>query len=284
MYGGSFMGCGRFRVWTWGRGGMPSQGLEWAGGGGKWERYWGRCRKPMVTVQTRHPYFTVLSPYCYLFPLRAGSASRSSFDSYCGVISRRWLAFLLVWGGRVSEGLVVVVTPTGPRKSKNNVPVSKYKVLKSISANKKEPSQSWGSIVSDVLKLVYQVENKNSKKNNGMYYPRFTKVIVDYFMAKDQAIPRRNKMFWHYAKDDLMFTTIRFISKRQDTQVYGTSLPQHLTNQAMLDFEAYKTYRAYATGKKTPKPKSTKKKVDSESSPKTKPTQASKGKKNQDFN
>ncbi|GJT74186.1 hypothetical protein Tco_1040911 [Tanacetum coccineum] len=42
--------------------------------------------------------------------------------------------------------------------------------------------------------LVYQVENKNSKKNNDMYYPRFTKVIVDYFMAKDQAIPRRNKM------------------------------------------------------------------------------------------
>ncbi|GJS07378.1 hypothetical protein Tco_0364174 [Tanacetum coccineum] len=37
--------------------------------------------------------------------------------------------------------------------------------------------------------LVYQVE-KNSKKNNDMYYPQFTKVIVDYFMAKDQAIPR----------------------------------------------------------------------------------------------
>ncbi|GJZ73532.1 hypothetical protein Tco_0637678 [Tanacetum coccineum] len=126
--------------------------------------------------------------------------------------------------------------------------------------------------------LVYQVENKNSKKNNDMYYPRFTKVIVDYFMAKDQAIPRRNKMFWHYARDDLMFTTIRVISKHQDTQVYGAILPQHLTNQDMLESKAYKTYRAYATGEKTPKPKSTKKKADSESSPKTKPTQASKGK------
>ncbi|GJY57581.1 hypothetical protein Tco_0456696 [Tanacetum coccineum] len=42
--------------------------------------------------------------------------------------------------------------------------------------------------------LVFQVENKNSKKNNGMFYPHFTKVIVDYIMAKDQAIPRRNKM------------------------------------------------------------------------------------------
>ncbi|GJS04571.1 hypothetical protein Tco_0321079 [Tanacetum coccineum] len=126
--------------------------------------------------------------------------------------------------------------------------------------------------------LVYQVENKNSKKNNDMYYPRFTKVIVDYLMAKDQGIPRRNKMFWHYSRDDFMFTTVRVISKHQDTQVYGAILPQHLTNQAMLESEAYMTYRAYATGEKTPKPKSTKKKVDSESSPKPKLTQVSKGK------
>ncbi|GKA64965.1 hypothetical protein Tco_0764672 [Tanacetum coccineum] len=61
--------------------------------------------------------------------------------------------------------------------------------------------------------LVYQVENKNSKKNNNMYYLRFTKVIVDYFMAKDLSIPRRNKMLWHTARDDPMFTTIRVIFK-----------------------------------------------------------------------
>ncbi|GKC28389.1 hypothetical protein Tco_1035683 [Tanacetum coccineum] len=100
--------------------------------------------------------------------------------------------------------------------------------------------------------LVFQVENKNSKKNSDMYYPLFTKVIVDYFMAKDQAIPRRNKMFWHYARDDFI--------------------------QAMLESKAFKTYRAYATGEKAPKPKATKKKTNSESSPKTKPSQASKGK------
>ncbi|GJX72102.1 retrotransposon protein, putative, unclassified [Tanacetum coccineum] len=126
--------------------------------------------------------------------------------------------------------------------------------------------------------LMFQVENKNSKKNNDMYYPRFTKVIVDYFMAKDQAIPRRNKMFWHHARDDFMFTTVRVISKHQDTQVYGAILPQHLTNQAMLESEAYMTHRAYATGEKTLKPKTTKKKADSEASPKTKTTQATKGK------
>ncbi|GJY91170.1 retrovirus-related pol polyprotein from transposon TNT 1-94 [Tanacetum coccineum] len=46
--------------------------------------------------------------------------------------------------------VVTLVYSKKTRKSKTNVPVSKYKVLKSVSANKKEPSQSWGSIVSDV--------------------------------------------------------------------------------------------------------------------------------------
>ncbi|GKD39790.1 retrovirus-related pol polyprotein from transposon TNT 1-94, partial [Tanacetum coccineum] len=45
---------------------------------------------------------------------------------------------------------VTLVYSRKPRKSKTNVPVIKSKVLKSVSANKKEPSQSWGSIVSDV--------------------------------------------------------------------------------------------------------------------------------------
>ncbi|GJT97254.1 hypothetical protein Tco_1092772 [Tanacetum coccineum] len=126
--------------------------------------------------------------------------------------------------------------------------------------------------------LVYQVKNKNSKKNNDMYYPRFTKVIVDYFMAKNQAIPRRNMMFWHYARDDFMFTTTRVIFKHEDTQVYGAILPQHLTNQDMLESEAYKTYLAYATGEKISKPKYVKNKADSELSPKKKTATTAKGK------
>ncbi|GJS69807.1 retrovirus-related pol polyprotein from transposon TNT 1-94 [Tanacetum coccineum] len=46
--------------------------------------------------------------------------------------------------------VVTLVYSRKPRKSKTNVPVSKPKILKSISTNNKEPSKSWGSIVSDV--------------------------------------------------------------------------------------------------------------------------------------
>ncbi|GKB20486.1 hypothetical protein Tco_0854409 [Tanacetum coccineum] len=46
--------------------------------------------------------------------------------------------------------VVTLVYSRKPRKFKTNVPVSKSKILKSVPANKKEPKQSWGSIVSDV--------------------------------------------------------------------------------------------------------------------------------------
>ncbi|GJY88917.1 hypothetical protein Tco_0503545 [Tanacetum coccineum] len=50
----------------------------------------------------------------------------------------------------IPKPVVTLVYSRKPRKSKTNVPVSKPKIIKSISANKKEPSKSWGSIVSDV--------------------------------------------------------------------------------------------------------------------------------------
>nr|GEU70825.1 putative reverse transcriptase domain-containing protein [Tanacetum cinerariifolium] len=50
-----------------------------------------------------------------------------------------------------------------------------------------------------------------------------------------------------------------------------------LTNQAMLKSKAYNTYYAFASGEKTPKPKYVRKKVDSDTSPKQKPVQATKG-------
>ncbi|GJT69605.1 hypothetical protein Tco_1028891 [Tanacetum coccineum] len=46
--------------------------------------------------------------------------------------------------------VVILVYSRKPKKYKTNVPLSKPKIIKSISANKKEPSKPWESIVSDV--------------------------------------------------------------------------------------------------------------------------------------
>ncbi|GJW42514.1 hypothetical protein Tco_0071313 [Tanacetum coccineum] len=88
------------------------------------------------------------------------------------------------------------------------------------------------------------IENKDAKKTDKMSYPRFTNIIIDYFMSKDQSVLRRNKMFWHTARDDTMFTSMRCISRHKDTQVYGTIIPKELTNQAIFgNPNAYKTYK-----------------------------------------
>ncbi|GJX77450.1 hypothetical protein Tco_0324261 [Tanacetum coccineum] len=110
-----------------------------------------------------------------------------------------------------------------------------------------------------------------------MSYPRFTKIIIDYFMSKDQSISKRNNMFWHTTRDDTMLTAIRCISRHEDIQIYGTILPKDLTNQAMLESKAYKTYYAFASGEKTPKPKYVRKKAYSNTSPKQNHVQATKG-------
>ncbi|GJW52811.1 hypothetical protein Tco_0096896, partial [Tanacetum coccineum] len=103
--------------------------------------------------------------------------------------------------------------------------------------------------------FVYQVETKNAKKGNEMYYPRFTKVIVNFFMSKDQSNPKRNRVNWHFARDDPMFTTIKVVSRHEGTQLHGAILPDELTNEAIKDSESYKEYYAIALGAKPPKTK-----------------------------
>ncbi|GJS38702.1 hypothetical protein Tco_0563745, partial [Tanacetum coccineum] len=66
--------------------------------------------------------------------------------------------------------VVTLVYSRKPRKSQTNVPVSKSKVLKSVFANKKEPSQSWGSIVFDVPSSSLN-ECRSSKLFSGIWTP-----------------------------------------------------------------------------------------------------------------
>nr|GEU68817.1 hypothetical protein [Tanacetum cinerariifolium] len=85
--------------------------------------------------------------------------------------------------------------------------------------------------------FVYQVVHKDAKKSNEMYYPKFTKVIIYYFMTKDPSIPRRNK--------------------------FGVMLPIELTNKDIKNSEAYKEYYAVASGAAPPKTKASVRKTKS---------------------
>nr|GEX35023.1 hypothetical protein [Tanacetum cinerariifolium] len=92
----------------------------------------------------------------------------------------------------------------------------------------------------------------NHKKSNEMYYPRFTKVIIHHFMSKDPSIPIKNKINWHYVRDDFIFLTIKVVSRHQNSQQYGAILPIELTNDEIRNIKAYKEYYAFATGEAVP--------------------------------
>nr|GFD38580.1 hypothetical protein [Tanacetum cinerariifolium] len=84
-------------------------------------------------------------------------------------------------------------------------------------------------------------------------------------MSKDPSIPRRNKVNWHYVRDDQMFTMIKLVLRHQNTQQFGAMLPIELTNADIRNSEAYKEYYAVETGAIPPKTKASVRKTKSSS-------------------
>nr|GFA50823.1 hypothetical protein [Tanacetum cinerariifolium] len=70
--------------------------------------------------------------------------------------------------------------------------------------------------------FIYQIEHKDAKKRNEMYYPMFTKVIVHYFLSNDPSIPRRNKVNRHYVRDDQSLVAIGATPPKTKASVWKT--------------------------------------------------------------
>ncbi|GKB02572.1 hypothetical protein Tco_0830661 [Tanacetum coccineum] len=95
--------------------------------------------------------------------------------------------------------------------------------------------------------FVYQINNRVYKKQEKMYYPRFTKAIIHHFLIQDKTLSWRNKIGMYTSKDDYLINTLRFVSAKEATQIYGAVLPECLTSPEMKESKAYKTYLGYAT-------------------------------------
>nr|GFC13659.1 hypothetical protein [Tanacetum cinerariifolium] len=68
------------------------------------------------------------------------------------------------------------------------------KKITNVNINKlHQPCRSFAAVINKCLSGKSTVEHKDAKKSNEMYYPGFTKVIINFFMTKDPSIPRRNK-------------------------------------------------------------------------------------------
>ncbi|GJR44183.1 hypothetical protein Tco_1312286 [Tanacetum coccineum] len=97
------------------------------------------------------------------------------------------------------------------------------------------------------------IDNKVYKKQEKIYYPCFTKVIIHHFLIQEKSLSWRNRIGMHTSKDDYLINTLRFVSRREASQIYGAVLPECLTSPEMKESKAYKTYLGYATGEVPPK-------------------------------
>ncbi|GJU83322.1 hypothetical protein Tco_1285687 [Tanacetum coccineum] len=94
----------------------------------------------------------------------------------------------------------------------------------------------------------FRIDNKDFKKQEKIYYPRFTKVIIHHFLIQENTLSWRNKIKMHTSKDDYLINTLRFVSRKEASQIYGAVLPECLTSPEMKESKAYKTYLGHATG------------------------------------
>ncbi|GKA75286.1 retrovirus-related pol polyprotein from transposon TNT 1-94, partial [Tanacetum coccineum] len=101
--------------------------------------------------------------------------------------------------------------------------------------------------------FIYQINNRVFKKQEKMYYPRFTKAIIHHFLLQDKILSRRNKIGMHTSKNNYLITTLRFVSAREATRIYEAILPECLTSPEIKESKAYKTYLGYATSVVPPK-------------------------------
>nr|GEX14929.1 hypothetical protein [Tanacetum cinerariifolium] len=83
--------------------------------------------------------------------------------------------------------------------------------------------------------FIYQIDNRVYKKQEKIYYPRFMKAVIHHFLIQDKTLSWRNKIRMHTSKDDYLINTLRFVSTKESTQIYGKLLPETLTSLEMKE-------------------------------------------------
>nr|GEZ07427.1 hypothetical protein [Tanacetum cinerariifolium] len=76
------------------------------------------------------------------------------------------------------------------------------------------------------IHFMYQADSReiSSARKEHMPYLRFTKVIINHFISKDNTISMRNMINLHIVRDDTLLGTLKFVSKTEDYQKYVSHL------------------------------------------------------------
>ncbi|GJV81907.1 retrovirus-related pol polyprotein from transposon TNT 1-94 [Tanacetum coccineum] len=141
--------------------------------------------------------------------------------------------------------VVKLVYSKKPRKSKTNVPISKAKVLKSVSANKKEPSPSWGSIVSDVPSSSLDECRQFCDSNLKVAFRQHTCFIRNLEGVDLLTGSRGNNLYTLSLRDMMVSSPICLLSKASNYYVPGlwTRRFDHLCSACAIDKSKKKPHK-----------------------------------------
>ncbi|GJT70112.1 hypothetical protein Tco_1029398 [Tanacetum coccineum] len=86
-----------------------------------------------------------------------------------------------------------------------------------------------------------------------MPYPRFTKVIINYFLSLHKTIPKGLPSVLNTINDDGVLSRMKFVRIGEDIQEYGKVIPDTMLTNAIKQSEAYKAFIDYSIGLVPPK-------------------------------
>ncbi|GJR57326.1 hypothetical protein Tco_1499488 [Tanacetum coccineum] len=103
--------------------------------------------------------------------------------------------------------------------------------------------------------IAYQIDHRREKKSRreNMPYPRFTKVIIDYFLSKHKSLKKLKFQHFHTIKDDGVVSRLKLVIMGEDVQQYGLAILGTMLNNEIIQSESYKMFILYSTGQIPPK-------------------------------
>nr|GEU70044.1 hypothetical protein [Tanacetum cinerariifolium] len=103
--------------------------------------------------------------------------------------------------------------------------------------------------------LQYQIDYRQTKvrRHEIMPYPKFTKVIIHYFMSQHKSISKREGSPYHNVANGGLLDRLKFVSKGNKYQVYRNLIPDALITDDIRNSKAYKMLFKYSTNLIPPK-------------------------------
>nr|GEX83218.1 hypothetical protein [Tanacetum cinerariifolium] len=86
-----------------------------------------------------------------------------------------------------------------------------------------------------------------------MPYPKFTKIIINYFLSQHRSLAKKKHSYINTIKDDGVLSRLKFVSKGEEPEVYGLPIPNTMLTDEIKNSKAYQMYVTLSTSLVDPK-------------------------------